>query len=321
MTSILFRRLLLGSCGLLLGWGVRLQAQATACSQPLGEKQRQAVTGYVRKKFKLPDTIALSLRKDTTVRDTCFRELTFEGKSGFKTWELTLFASPDGRFLTSELFDTTIDPVVEQRAKDEALMKGLVQGASATRGPETAPVTIVVFSDFQCPFCRNFAQILKEALSGGADDVRVVFHHMPLPMHPWARVAAETAGCVQLQNNQAFWSLHDRIFQNQAVITTENAKQKLGELAKASKGVDAAAFQKCMDNGMSVGLVLKDIDLAEENQISGTPTLFINGHRVQGVESAAKLRELIAEARKEAAAALPASVAKLKTAQPASMKQ
>jgi protein-disulfide isomerase len=104
-----------------------------------------------------------------------------------------------------------------------------------------------------------------------------------------------------LQSSEAFWSLHDRIFENQAAITAENAKKKLGELARSSKGVGAGAFQKCVDAGMSVGLVLKDMDLAGSFQINGTPTVFINGHRVGGVESAAKLREMIAEARKEAA--------------------
>jgi protein-disulfide isomerase len=69
--------------------------------------------------------------------------------------------------------------------------------------------------------------------------------------------------------------------------------------APGIEGVDATAFQKCIDSGMSVGLVLKDMNAAQSNQIQGTPTIFINGHRVQGVESASKLLEMIAEARKE----------------------
>jgi len=150
-------------------------------------------------------------------------------------------------------------------------------------------------------FVCKFALILDEALSIEAKDVRVVFHYLPLSMHPWARMAAEAAGCAQLQSNDAFWSLHDRIFENQGAITTENAKKKLAELAKNAKGVSPAAFQKCTDTGMSVGLVMKDMILAESSQINATPTVFINGHRMKGVESAAKLRELIAGARKEAA--------------------
>jgi protein-disulfide isomerase len=306
------RGYLTGFCGLLLIGGLHLDAQTPPCSQGFTEKQKQTVTDYVRKRYKLPDTITLSLKSETAVRDTCFHELIFEGKSSFRTWGLTLYASPDARFLTDDLYDTTIDPVLEQKEKDEAVMKGLVQGPSATRGPENARVTIVVFSDFECPFCRKFAQILAEALPSNEGDVRVVFHHLPLPMHPWARMAAEMAGCAQLQSNEAFWSLHDKIFENQTAVTADNAKDKLAGFAKDTKGLDEPAFQKCMTSAMSVGLVLKDMDLAEANHISGTPTLFINGHRLQSVESAAKLRELIEEARKEAAPP-PASVA-LKTA-------
>jgi protein-disulfide isomerase len=307
VTSILFRGCLIAPCCLLV-WSLRMGAQAPACSQPLPERQKQALTNYVRKKYNLPGKLALSLHKDTPVRDTCFRELTFEGAGASDLFHLTLYASPDGRFLSTDLFDTAIDPVIEQRAKDEALMKGLTQDARATRGPQKAAVTIVEFSDFECPFCRNFASILNEALAGGEDDVRVVFRHMPLYMHPWARAAAEMAACAQLQSNETFWSLHDRIFQNQAAITAENAKEKLTGFAQSSKGADAAALQKCVDTGTSAGLVQKDLGLAEANHINATPTLFINGRRLQGVESAARLRELIAEARKEVARA-PASVA------------
>ena len=143
MTSIPLRSYLIGLYGLLLGSGLRLEAQVPACPQAFTEKQNRTLTEYVRKKYKLPEKIALSLKKNTTVRGTCFREITFEGKSAFKTWELTLYASPDARFLSSDLLDTTVDPVVEQRAKDEALLKGMLQGPIATRGPVNAPVTIV----------------------------------------------------------------------------------------------------------------------------------------------------------------------------------
>ncbi len=239
------------------------------------------------------------MTKDRLIPGTCYRELTFEGKSELRTWDLTLYASPDLRFLSGELFDTQRDPIEEERAQNETVLKGLTQGAAATRGPDDAVVTIVEFSDFQCPFCRKFAQTLDEALSGGGGkDVRVVFHHMPLSMHSWARMAAQGAGCAQLQSSEAFWSIHDQLFQNQEKLTAENIKEQITEFAKNTKGIDGKAFQQCMDNGMSLGLVLKDMNLAESNKVNATPTLFINGQKMQPAENAAKLREMIAEARK-----------------------
>ena len=98
MTSTIFRNWAIGLCGLLVVPCLHLEAQAPACPQALTEKQKKEITDYVRKKYKLVDAIALTLKKDTTVRGACFRELTFEGKSAFKTWELTLYASPDARF-------------------------------------------------------------------------------------------------------------------------------------------------------------------------------------------------------------------------------
>jgi protein-disulfide isomerase len=80
----------------------------------------------------------------------------------------------------------------------------------------------------------------------------------------------------------------------------DNIKQKLAEYARNSKELDTKAFQACLDNDMSLGLVLRDMDLAAVNGVNGTPTLFINGHRVQGVKNAAQLRQMIAEAAKPA---------------------
>ncbi|MGO9096044.1 MAG: DsbA family protein [Bryobacteraceae bacterium] len=293
--------MLLGAAALWLAASQPLEGQAPSCTaQQLTAKQKQTLLDYVRKKYKLPSSILLSIEKDTPVDGTCFWELAFQGKSEIRTWELKLFASPDLRFLTDELMDTQRDPEDEERAKNQLLMRGLTQGASTVRGPENAPVTIAEFSDFQCPFCRKFAEILDEVLADGTQNVRVVFHHMPLASHNWARIAAEGAACAQLQSPQAFWRMHDEIFRNQASITPENIKEKLAGFAESTKEVDHAAFQQCMRDSMSLGLVLRDLNLGDANQVTGTPTLFINGHRVQGVENAARLRELIVEAGKEA---------------------
>jgi protein-disulfide isomerase len=134
---------------------------------------------------------------------------------------------------------------------------------------------------------------MGEVLPTVPGKVRVVFHHLPLGMHPWARVAAEGAACAQFQGSTYFWEMQQRIFLRQSEITTENVKAKLLEIAHATVGPDFNAFQTCVDNEMSLGLVLRDIDLASSNNVNATPTLFINGRRVQGVKDAKQLREII----------------------------
>ncbi len=268
----------------------------------LSSSKKTALVEYVRKEYKLGDSVTIKLAREEVVKGTCYRELTFEGRSAVKAWQLTMYLSPDGRFLTSELFDTTLDPREEERTKLQALMAGLSENKGASLGPDHAPVTIVEFSDFQCPYCRKFANIMAEVLPTEADRVRVVFHHMPLSMHPWARAAAEGVACAQLQNSKAFWAMHDRLFQEQSEITAENIKAKLAQIAKTISDLDPTSFQTCLDNQMSLGLVLRDMNLASSHDVSGTPTLFINGHRLQGIKDAAQLRELIAAAIKETTA-------------------
>jgi protein-disulfide isomerase len=289
--------------------GAQVRAQAQVCSAPLPDDKRQAVLEYIRKKYKLPESVALTFKGEQFVNSTCYRELTFQGKSPVRSWELTLYMPPDERFLTGELFDTSSDPLEEERRKNEAVTNGLTQGNVPTLGPASAPVTIVEFSDFQCPFCRKFAQMLQGVLAENRDRIRVVFHHLPLADHAWAMAAAEGAACAQLQSSSAFWTLHDRLFAEQEGITPDNIKKKLAEFARAAGSIDLQSFQRCLDDQMSLGLVFRDQNLASANQIVGTPTLFINGRRVAGVKDANGLRELVATAEKEARPTGPSGAA------------
>jgi protein-disulfide isomerase len=121
---------------------------------------------------------------------------------------------------------------------------------------------------------------MEVALRSQPDIVRLIFHHMPLSAHPWARIAAEGAACAQLQSSKAFWALHDEIFRQQQDITTGNAKEKIRQIAQKTESLDYPRFQECMNDQMSLGLVLRDLDLAAANSVDATPTLFINGHRI-----------------------------------------
>lgn len=277
---------------------VSASAESSHCAA-LGEDKKKALVAYVRAKYKLPESVSLRLAADDSTPGTCFHRLTFEGVSTLKTWELTLYLSPDGRYLTSDLFDTTMDPAEEGRRRTKDLMASLSDNKGASLGPANAPVTIVEFSDFECPYCRRFVDILKATLPSEKEKVRVVFHHLPLSMHPWARRAAEGAACAQLQSSEAFWTMQGSLFEEQTAITMDNVNAKLYEIARGAKGLDLASFQACLDNEMSLGLVLRDINLAASNEINATPTIFINGHRIQGVKSVDQLRDLIAEASEE----------------------
>jgi protein-disulfide isomerase len=274
-------------------------AAPSACpTAALSASKKAELAEYVTKKYKLQGSSAVTVIGEQLDKATCYRQLTFEGKSPFRTWDLTLYLSPDQRFLAPELFDTGIDPIEEERRKNEKLMTDLVSNKGASKGPDNARVTIVEFSDFECPYCRKFADTVKQLTPAEMEHIRIVFHHLPLQMHPWARAAAEGAACAQLQNRDAFWSIHDQLFDHQTSIARDNIHRKLLEFAQNAKSLNFQQFQSCLDNQMSLGLVLRDLNLAEANSINGTPTLFINGERIQGVRDAAELRRLITEAEK-----------------------
>lgn len=94
---------------------------------------------------------------------------------------------------------------------------------------------------------------------------------MPLTMHHWARAAAEGAACAQVQNDRSFWELHDSLFENQAVLTEDNIRPKLLEFSRKIPSLDSQGFRNCLDSEMSLGLVLRDMNVAETDGVKVTP--------------------------------------------------
>lgn len=146
-------------------------------------------------------------------------------------------------------------------------------------GPDDAPVTIVEFSDFQCPFCARFQQQTFNALvEKYGDNIRVVFRDFPLTsIHPDAAKASEAAECADDQGK--FWELHDAMFQSQAI--TGVGLPAVTSMAE-SIDLDMDEFQECLDSGKYTEEVAKDLQEGASYGVTGTPTFFINGVRLVG---------------------------------------
>jgi len=265
---------------------------ARAQCPPLRDADRAKLADYVQKKYKAPASIKIEIGDVSFVDSTCYRKLLFQSAGGSSPFRLELIASPDLRFLTRELLDSTADPAVEERQKAEALAVGLTRGDLPARGKADAPVTIAVFSDFQCPYCARFAAMMKEVMPAEADKVRLIYHSFPLPMHPWARPAAEAAACAHEQGDEYFWALHDFMFDQQKELNRDNLSGKLAGAAKGLAGFDQGKFAMCVMEGKTAAEVDKDIALAQQSGVNATPTVFINGQRTQ-VVAAEQLRTLI----------------------------
>jgi predicted DsbA family dithiol-disulfide isomerase len=154
-------------------------------------------------------------------------------------------------------------------------------------GPSNAPVTIVEFSDFQCPYCGNLFPVLKEIEAKYADKVRVVYRQFPLTqIHPYAQKAAEASLCAKEQNK--FWEYHDSLFANQDELSVDALMNRAAELK-----LDTGAFKTCLESGSQAAAVRKDIDDGYKAGVTGTPALYINGRPYRGESSFEAIANII----------------------------
>ncbi|MFH0852152.1 MAG: DsbA family protein [bacterium] len=165
-------------------------------------------------------------------------------------------------------------------------------GDSPAEGSASAPVTIVEFSDFQCPYCAMFtSQTLPQIDSSyiKTGKVKFVFKNFPLPFHENAQKASEAAMCANEQGK--FWQYHEKLFANQSALAANNLKQYAKDL-----GLDTAKFNTCLDSGKMVAAVKKDADDATKYGVDRTPSFFINGVKVVGALPFSSFQQAIDQA-------------------------
>ncbi len=198
-------------------------------------------------------------------------EITLEGQ----TQSAVFHVSADGRhLLRGDIHDMSGDPFAANRAAIR------IQGSPA-RGPATARVTVVEYSDFQCPSCREMNRALRQVLPK-YPQVRFVFKDFPLiQAHPWAMTAAKAGRCVWQQKPEAFWKFHDDVFDQQESIKPDSVWQKMIDIA-VDAGLDEQAFRACVSSPETQQAVQASIDEAMRLNVGNTPTTFVNGRRIVG---------------------------------------
>jgi protein-disulfide isomerase len=184
------------------------------------------------------------------------------------------------------LLDTTVDPEGERRRVAEETQKVLLaSSALPSKGAEDAAVTLVVFSAFQCSFCKRLADEAAGLPMLEASQTRLIFKHRPLTMHKWARPAALASICANLQGNETFWNLHDFLFARQGSLTDETLISSVNEFLTQNTRINLGQFQDCLRLHQADAELLRDEALADRYHVNATPTLFINGVRRDGVGS------------------------------------
>jgi len=161
----------------------------------------------------------------------------------------------------------------------EPAKKALDSGVNGpTRGPKDAAVMIVEFGDLQCPACKA-AQPTIETLVAAEPQARFVFQNFPLEMHNWAAKGAAYADCVGRASNDAFWKFISKTYETQGDITAENADEKLTALADGV-GLKGSEIAACATQPETKARIDASIALGKKVDVTGTPTLFINGRKI-----------------------------------------
>jgi len=187
-----------------------------------------------------------------------------------------LYVTADGKHaLVGDIIPFGVRPF--DAARDELAQKA----DGPTRGPADAPVTVVEFSDLQCPHCKD-AQPMVDKLMAEEKNTRLIFQNFPLASHDWAAKAAGYADCIGRDSNDAFWKFIQSVYDAQKDISAANADEKLTALAgqAGAKGGDMAA---CAAKPETTTRVQRSVALGASLEVNGTPTLFINGRKISNV--------------------------------------
>jgi protein-disulfide isomerase len=187
-----------------------------------------------------------------------------------------VYYTPDGRhFLAGSLWNFDQNPFADTLAH--------LPTDGPSFGAQNAKVTIVIFSDFQCPYCREYAKTIRSNLPQKyPNDVRVIFKDFPIPsIHPWAQAASEAGECLAREKPAAFWAFHDWVFDHQQEVNAGNIKEKTLAVAK-EQGVDESKVGSCIDSRATQSEVEESMREGRELDVGQTPTTFMNGRTVPG---------------------------------------
>lgn len=188
----------------------------------------------------------------------------------------------------------------DEAAKDGDKRVSISIGNAPTSGPADAPVTIVVFSDFQCPFCARAVDTLEVLQTRYGDDLRIVFKNRPLPMHDRAPALARAALAAHEQGR--FWDFHDALFDAARMHDKADVEKLADKL-----GLDVRRFRADLAEPRFAAQVEADDAEGQRLDVRGTPTFFVNGRRITGAQQASAFRTIIDEELRTAGRPVPAA--------------
>jgi protein-disulfide isomerase len=252
------------------------RGQTAAAAGPAGPVQK-TVEAYLRHMYAFGNDVQVTVAAPKESQIPGLLQTDVAVKIGDNTENAVFYVSKDGKYLVrGDIADLSKDPLAENRAKID--MKD-----APVMGDPKAIVTLVEYSDFECPVCRNLHGLLRDMLPK-YPQVRVVFKDFPLEtLHPWARTAALAGRCAYNQNPAAFWKMYDLIYDQQEIISASNAWTKMTDFA-GQAGLNAETFKSCMASSSAAAAVDASRTNGQALEVNSTPTIFVNGRRVVGAD-------------------------------------
>jgi len=249
---------------------------------------KAAVEAYIRHLFAWGPDIKVELGDAKPSGISGLSEVTLRASAGGQSVEQQYLVSQDGtRIIRGTVYDIRQNPFHEDLSK-------LTNLEGPSLGTPGAPVVLVLFTDFECPYCREQAVELRDnLLATYPKQVRLYVEDFPLePIHPWAKAAAIAGRCIYRQNPDAYWRFFDWIFAQQEQIQPGNLRAKIMGFAQNSQ-IEALGLGRCIDSKDTEGEVNDAMALGKTLQVEATPTLFINGRRIASLVRWPRLKGII----------------------------
>jgi len=239
---------------------------------------QKTIEAYVRNLYAFGPDVEVSVTDPKDAGMAGLLETTVSVKVGGNNEDAKFYVSKDGKYLVrGEVSDLSKDPLAANRA-----LMDLKDAPSM--GDAKSAVTLVEFSDFECPVCRSLHDIMR-GISQKYPQVRIVFKDYPIEvLHPWARTAAIAGRCAYTQDPAAFWKMYDLIYDNQDIISASNAWMKMTEYA-GQIGLNADTFRSCMAGPDAGAAVDASRANGQKLDVNSTPTIFVNGRKMVGADA------------------------------------
>jgi protein-disulfide isomerase len=257
------------------------------------EKVNNRILDNIRATFSVPPNVVLKVESRGPSKVKGLDSVVVRAIDGANSQRNEILLSGDDKYaIVGRVLDLVDDPYAEN-------MKKINLANTPVFGNKDAKITIVEYSDFECPYCSQaYHTIENDVMKQYGDKVKIVYKNFPLPIHTWAESAAVAGLCAYSQSNDAFWILYRGYFENQSAITKENVKAKSLEFAGNAK-IDTKKFEECYDKKETLPQVKAEMSEAQLLGLTGTPLFIVNGRSLPGVQPFSSFQRVIDEELKK----------------------